>query len=136
MTLLSACYLLLTVLQTDIRVNLGVDFHNISDESSSIKFIERHKNSEDITSKSYVIGAKASLAHYQLSPWEKVETFYKAYEDINKLAEIAPESIEVRYIRWLIQVKAPSFLREKVVLKKDILFLEQALKQDFYNFKL
>lgn len=136
MTILSACYLLLTVLQTDARVNLGDEFHNITDESSSIEFIERHKNSADIASKAYVIGAKANQALYQVAPWEKVSTFNKAYEDINNLAEIAPENIEVRYIRWLIQTQAPPFLREKGVLDADILFLEQTLKQDFYNFKL
>lgn len=136
MILLSFCHLFLTVLQPDTLVNIANEFHNISGYSSIVTFIERHKNSENLETKAFVIGAQANQAVYQSAPWEKIGTFNNAFQEINNLAEIEPENIYVRYIRWLIQINAPNFLREKKILEEDILFLKGALNQDFYNFKL
>ena len=76
-------------------------------------------------------GYKASgtmmMAKYVFSPLRKLSFFSKGKKLMEKAIEKDKENIELRFLRFMVQTNAPSFLGYRSAIQEDKLFLIQSI---------
>ena len=76
-------------------------------------------------------GYKASgtmmMAKYVFNPFSKLSFFSKGKKLMEKAIEKDKENIELRFLRFMVQTNAPSFLGYRHAIQKDKIFLIQSI---------
>lgn len=83
---------------------------------------------EELYRMAYLGASKTLLAECGYSPWTKWSHFHDGKDMIEEAISKAPENAEFRYLRFLIQFNAPSFLDYDDDLIEDYLFVKKHLK--------
>lgn len=73
----------------------------------------------------YLGAFQAIWANHTINPIEKLNTFNKGKNNIDKALKMSEDNIEIRFIRYSIQKKTPAFLGYKDALQIDKDFLLQ-----------
>ena len=81
-----------------------------------------HKDAAEIA---YSGALNAIWANHASSPFEKLSTFKKGKEQIERAVKMKPDDIEVRFVRYSIQKKAPSMLNYRANITEDYNFLSK-----------
>tara|TARA_B110000196_G_C21144410_1_gene665725 strand:- start:2594 stop:3085 length:492 start_codon:yes stop_codon:yes gene_type:complete len=76
--------------------------------------------SKDVTLQGYKGVSLMLLARYALSPYKKIYYFNKGKTLLENAIEKDRENIELRYLRYTVQLKAPKFLNYKYALSNDL----------------
>ena len=62
-------------------------------------------------------------ANHAVWPMDKLNYFSEGKEQLEKVIEIYPQNVELRFIRYNIQKNSPGFLKYNQNLKRDSLFI-------------
>lgn len=79
--------------------------------------------SSDATLLAYQGAFLTFWANHTSNPFEKLSTFKKGKEKIERAVKLDPQQVEIRFIRYSIQKKAPSFLNYRSNLEDDRQYL-------------
>lgn len=71
---------------------------------------------------------KAIEAKGSLFPWISLMQINEAIEKLNRAVNLEPDNADIRFLRWIIQKKIPSFLGLSQNLAEDYYFLVQAFE--------
>lgn len=100
-------------------------FQSDINETSLDKMILVCKQSSCNDAIPYLAVATMKKAEYAWSPLTKLSYFKKGKKMLEEFIKINPNHIEAKYVRWLTQKMAPSFLGYRENLKEDYLFIQQ-----------
>lgn len=95
------------------------DFHNIKSENQESVYIERYKNQNKSEIKPYLIALNMKQSEHVSLPWKKIQIFNCQKKILDQFIKEHPYNIHARYMRYMIQRKAPSFLGYKNDYSKD-----------------
>lgn len=84
-------------------------YHNKSAAEKLLK-ITKDNSLNDPLMLGYSAAAGFMMCNHVWSPYAKVKYFYNAKSNLEDAIKARPESTELRYLRFAIQTKAPSFL--------------------------
>lgn len=77
----------------------------------------------------YHAAATMKRAEFEWSPIRKLKSFRMGKEMLDSFINKYPENIEARYIRWLTQKKAPSFLNYTKNLEEDYNYILKHIEE-------
>ncbi|MFT7434811.1 MAG: hypothetical protein ACI8UX_000602 [Psychromonas sp.] len=94
-------------------------FHNLNSEKQEELFLRDYTSSTNPSVMAYVVTLEIKKAEYAFSPVRKYNIFSTGKDKLDKLIVDNPDNIHLRYMRYLIQKKAPSILGYNQYLKED-----------------
>ncbi len=95
------------------------------DEKENEKLLELSKNCQTPIITGYYASALTIKAKFVFSPFSKLEYFNKGTKLLDKTVTENPDNIELRFMRFCIQTRAPHFLGYDDMLKTDIKLIVQ-----------
>lgn len=96
------------------------------DESKTIELINKLQGSDiGTTLQGYKGAATMLMAKHAFNPYQKVKYFNEGKAILEKAIQSDKNNIELRYLRYTIQVNAPSFLGYQSNMNEDKTFLQQ-----------
>ena len=107
----------------EIRNNYGKAVANKSICKSMIN--ELNTNNINAVQQAYLGAYQSVWANHAINPIEKLSTFNKGKNNIEKAVKKNANNIEIRFLRFSIQKKSPGFLRYKNHMVQDEKFLIQ-----------
>lgn len=108
----------------DVRVAFD---QTINSEKQSQVFINDFQYNPELAVQGYVAAVQMMMAKYKFNPYTKLATFRAGQSQLEKLIQQNSNHVELRFIRYMIQQNAPSFLGYNGQLKSDKNYLEQQL---------
>lgn len=91
-----------------------------------IKLTENAPNA-DVVMRGYHGAARTLLAKYSINPITKMNHFNKGKKILESALAVAPDNIELRYLRLTIQENVPSILGYSDMIGKDRAYLKAKL---------
>jgi len=82
----------------------------------------------DITLQGYKAMALMLLAKHSYNPYKKLDLFNQGKLLLDGSIYIAPENIELRYLRYTVQCEAPYILNYRYALSADLNFINARLE--------
>ncbi len=126
---ISAIYPLLVVMLTfgnDKADWCRKSFHNSIDQEQALNdFIKMNKGTKTALVQAYVGAATTIKAEYTSFPNRKYSYFNQGKDIVEQSVKDAPENPEIRYLRLLVQLKAPSFLLYNGDIEEDLQSFER-----------
>lgn len=89
-----------------------------------LKDLEKEKNNSPIYL-GYLGAYQTIWANHVFNPLEKLNTFRKGKKNIEHAINQQPKNVELRFIRFSVQKKAPSFLGYRSHIKEDEDFIRK-----------
>lgn len=83
-------------------------------------FISKYKQQKEVLSRAYLAAAEAMLAEVVFNPYSKYRHFSNGTEQLDALIKQNQQNIEMRFLRMMIQIEAPSFLGYKNEINEDL----------------
>lgn len=106
-----------------LRKNLAIAPNNKKVCYTMLEALEQKENNNKEIG---YLGAYTMIkANHQISPIQKLSSFRNGKKLLEKAIDAAPTDIELRYIRYAIQISIPSFLGYKDNLNEDKAFLQE-----------
>ncbi|MBI2258520.1 MAG: hypothetical protein HYU67_06430 [Flavobacteriia bacterium] len=90
---------------------------------AGLKEINLYKKNANI--QIYIGAIEAKLAQFEKNPQQKISSFKKGIEQIESAIKKEPNNVEFRFIRFMIQEKAPKILRYQSNLEEDKKMIEK-----------
>jgi hypothetical protein len=87
------------------------------------EMISLSRSSMDPTVMAYAAGAEMASAQYKFSPFSKLSAFNSGKAKLEPIVKANPQNVEVRFIRYTIQLKCPAMLGYSKELKSDRAFI-------------
>lgn len=116
--------------QDDIRLM----FHDgMFSEQGLERAISKASSSSTSLAIAYKGVSQTMLAEYAFLPTSKLSLFNKGKSKIEKAIAQDPNKVELRYIRLLVQLNAPSMLGYNDEISKDVSFFVQNILYDATN---
>ncbi|HFS67906.1 MAG TPA: hypothetical protein ENK67_06800 [Flavobacteriia bacterium] len=109
--------------------NFIKEFNNLKGEKSDLIFIKKYENSTKICVEAYVVAVKMRQAKYKWNPIKKMAILNKYKNQLDSLIVQYPKNIHLRYVRLLIQEKAPKILGYNKNITEDKKILQIEMKQ-------
>ncbi|MFT5884975.1 MAG: hypothetical protein ACI9IP_001435 [Arcticibacterium sp.] len=95
------------------------EFHDLNSEKQESLFLKNYTSSTNPSVLAYVVTLEIKQAEYAFSPLKKYNIFQAGKDKLDKLVTQNPENIHLRYMRYLIQKRTPSFLGYNTFLDED-----------------
>lgn len=92
-------------------------------ESHVNEILNLCKNSNDPTVLAYAAGAEMASAQYKFSPFSKLSAFNSGKTKLEPIVKAHADKVEVRFIRYTVQLKCPAMLGYSKELKSDREFI-------------
>lgn len=106
-------------------------FHKAATEEKAcihlIKKLDGYNEKNNPLLAGYKACATMMLAKYSFNPFTKLSNFWKGKTLLEKSIAADKQSIELRFLRYTIQKKAPLFLQYRSSIKEDELMVTKAL---------
>ena len=96
--------------QDNYMMVLRSEFHNTNTESKLTAFLTKYKNDVRVDGKPYLYCGIMQMANYTMNPYKKLDYFNKGKQALETHISKYPQQIDARYVRALIQSKAPKIL--------------------------
>jgi hypothetical protein len=106
-----------------IRKNLALAPENKSVCYEMLNSLE--KNKENVKAMGYLGAFTMIKANHQLNPIKKIGSFNEGKKILEKAIAQAPNDVELRYVRYAIQISIPKFLAYNANLIEDKKILEE-----------
>jgi len=103
------------------------EFHAAKTQKSEEEFLNKYGSSAEPSVLAYVCALEMKQAEYSFNPMTKLKIFNHSKKKLDSLIELNPSNIHLRYIRFVLQEKAPSLLGYKDNIEQDKKFLKQLL---------
>ena len=107
---------------------LRTAFHNTDTESKLTAFLTKYKGDDRIEGKPYLYCGIMQMANYTINPYKKLDYFNKGKQALESHISKYPQQIDARYVRVLIQSKAPRILNYYQNIQADISFIKKNIQ--------
>ncbi len=97
----------------------------VTDRSICMSMIKELESPKTPVFLAYQGGFQTLWAKHTVNPYTKFATFMKGKKNIDKAVQLAPDDVEIRFVRHSIQKNIPGFLGYKDNLKEDSIFLRK-----------
>lgn len=114
--------------QNKYMATLRAEFHNTDTEAKLTAFLTKYKGDDIETGKPYLYCGIMQMANYTINPYRKLDYFNKGREALEKHISRNPDHIDARYVRVLIQSKAPRILNYYKNIQADISFIKKNIE--------
>jgi len=104
------------------------EFHATKTQESEEEFLNKYGSSAEPSVLAYVCALEMKQAEYSFNPMTKLKIFNQSKNKLDSLIDLNPSNVHLRYIRFVLQEKAPSLLGYKDNIEQDKKFLKQLLK--------
>ncbi|BDD04891.1 hypothetical protein [Aureibacter tunicatorum] len=104
------------------------DFYKLNSSEEIKSYLELGKGSSNPVVEAYMASATMKMGKYTMWPNKKIAYFNEGKDVMESLIKEHPDNVEIRYLRYLIQAKAPSFLGYDKDKTKDCDFVMKNLK--------
>lgn len=108
---------------------LRAEFHNTNSESKLTSFLTKYKNDVRVDGKPYLYCGIMQMANYTMNPYKKLDYFNKGKQALESHISKYPQQIDARYVRVLIQSKAPKILNYYQNIQADISFIKKNIHE-------
>lgn len=108
---------------------LRAEFHNTNTESKLTAFLTKYKNDVRVDGKPYLYCGIMQMANYTMNPYKKLDYFNKGKQALETHISKYPQQIDARYVRALIQSKAPKILNYYQNIQADISFIKRNIQE-------
>ena len=108
---------------------LRAEFHNTNSESKLTSFLTKYKNDVRVDGKPYLYCGIMQMANYTMNPYKKLDYFNKGKQALESHISKYPQQIDARYVRVLIQSKAPKILNYYQNIQADISFIKKNIQE-------
>ena len=108
---------------------LRAEFHNTNTESKLTAFLTKYKNDVRVDGKPYLYCGIMQMANYTMNPYKKLDYFNKGKQALESHISKYPQQIDARYVRALIQSKAPKILNYYQNIQADISFIKKNIQE-------
>jgi len=108
---------------------LRAEFHNTNSESKLTSFLTKYKNDVRVDGKPYLYCGIMQMANYTMNPYKKLDYFNKGKQALETHISKYPQQIDARYVRALIQSKAPKILNYYQNIQADISFIKKNIQE-------
>lgn len=106
------------------------EFHNNELNKENVeRMLLQYSSKNGITDKAYLGICQAVMAQYVFLPTSKLKSFYDGKDLLDSSIEKNKDNGEIRYLRLLIQLNAPSFLFYNKNINEDL----EVFIKDVYN---
>ena len=89
-----------------------------------LESIENRSNTESV----YLGAAMTLMASEYFNPYQKLRSFENGSRLIDAGISADPNNAELRFVRYLIQYYAPSFLNYRGQMKEDLAYINKAIE--------
>lgn len=115
--------------QDNYMMVLRSEFHNTNTESKLTAFLTKYKNDVRVDGKPYLYCGIMQMANYTMNPYKKLDYFNKGKQALETHISKYPQQIDARYVRALIQSKAPKILNYYQNIQADISFIKKNIQE-------
>ena len=115
--------------QDNYMMVLRSEFHNTNTESKLTAFLTKYKNDVRVDGKPYLYCGIMQMANYTMNPYKKLDYFNKGKQALETHISKYPQQIDARYVRALIQSKAPKILNYYQNIQADIPFVKKNIQE-------
>ena len=115
--------------QDNYMMVLRSEFHNTNTESKLTAFLTKYKNDVRVDGKPYLYCGIMQMANYTMNPYKKLDYFNKGKQALETHISKYPQQIHARYVRALIQSKAPKILNYYQNIQADISFIKKNIQE-------
>ena len=115
--------------QDNYMMVLRSEFHNTNTESKLTAFLTKYKNDVRVDGKPYLYCGIMQMANYTMNPYKKLDYFNKGKQALETHISKYPQQIDARYVRALIQSKAPNILNYYQNIQADISFIKKNIQE-------
>ena len=115
--------------QDNYMMVLRSEFHNTNTESKLTAFLTKYKNDVRVDGKPYLYCGIMQMANYTMNPYKKLDYFNKGKQALESHISKYPQQIDARYVRALIQSKAPKILNYYQNIQADISFIKKNIQE-------
>mgnify|MGYP006975243199 FL=1 len=115
--------------QDNYMMVLRSEFHNTNTESKLTAFLTKYKNDVRVDGKPYLYCGIMQMANYTMNPYKKLDYFNKGKQALETHISKYPQQIDARYVRALIQSKAPKILNYYQNIQADISFIKRNIQE-------
>lgn len=115
--------------QDNYMTELRSEFHNTDTESKLTAFLNKYKNDIRADGKPYLYCGIMQMANYTMNPYKKLDYFNKGKQALESHISKYPQQIDARYVRALIQSKAPKILNYYQNIQADISFIKKNIQE-------
>ena len=115
--------------QDNYMMMLRSEFHNTNTESKLTAFLTKYKNDVRVDGKPYLYCGIMQMANYTMNPYKKLDYFNKGKQALETHISKYPQQIDARYVRALIQSKAPKILNYYQNIQADISFIKKNIQE-------
>jgi SpoVK/Ycf46/Vps4 family AAA+-type ATPase len=97
------------------------------DKVNELLKITENAPKDDVVLRGYHGVAKTLLAKYTINPMNKISYFNKGKKILEAAIAVAPDNVELRYLRLTLQENVPGILGYSDMIGKDRAFLKEKL---------
>lgn len=115
--------------QDNYMMVLRSEFHNTNTESKLTAFLTKYKNDVRVDGKPYLYCGIMQMANYTMNPYKKLDYFNKGKQALETHISKYPQQIDARYVRAIIQSKAPKILNYYQNIQADISFIKKNIQE-------
>ena len=115
--------------QDNYMMVLRSEFHNTNTESKLTAFLTKYKNDVRVDGKPYLYCGIMQMANFTMNPYKKLDYFNKGKQALETHISKYPQQIDARYVRALIQSKAPKILNYYQNIQADISFIKKNIQE-------
>lgn len=115
--------------QDNYMMVLRSEFHNTNTESKLTAFLTKYKNDVRVDGKPYLYCGIMQMANFTMNPYKKLDYFNKGKQALESHISKYPQQIDARYVRALIQSKAPKILNYYQNIQADISFIKKNIQE-------
>ena len=115
--------------QDNYMMVLRSEFHNTNTESKLTAFLTKYKNDVRVDGKPNLYCGIMQMANFTMNPYKKLDYFNKGKQALESHISKYPQQIDARYVRALIQSKAPKILNYYQNIQADISFIKKNIQE-------
>ena len=115
--------------QDNYMMVLRSEFHNTNTESKLTAFLTKYKNDVRVDGKPYLYCGIMQMENYTINQYKKLDYFNKGKQALETHISKYPQQIDARYVRALIQSKAPKILNYYQNIQADISFIKKNIQE-------
>ena len=105
--------------------SVRMQYHQANSKESLESFISVLEKSNLPVSEVYLASAYMQKAKYVFSPYNKLKYFNKGKDMLEAFLSKNPNSVDGKYVRYLVQRNAPSFLGYSSEIESDREFIKE-----------
>lgn len=107
---------------------IRAELNNIKSVKQADKFIKQLDDESSVEAKGYLALLNFIKSREFKSPFKKMRYFNRAKRLLEQLIELHPSNVELRFLRYSIQVSSPAFLGYNKNVESDLEYIKNEIQ--------